>query len=118
MLAALVEQGNWDELQALLVGIVAMRQADPLLDALAERAHGEALAAAGDAAGARASLSRTLAALQRFPHVFEAARTQEALAAVSDEGATDALLREAIATYESLGAAPHVARAQRLLAPR
>ena len=116
MLAALVEQGNWDELQALLVGIVAMRQADPLLDALAERAHGEALAAAGDETGARASLSGALAAFQRFPHVFEAARTQEALALVSDEGARDALLRGAMATYESLGASPHVARAGRLLA--
>jgi hypothetical protein len=117
MLAAVAEQGAWAQLPALLEGMVAMREADPLLDALAERAQGQAAAAVGDAAPARASLSHALAAFQRFPHVFESARTQEALALVSDEGARDALLREAIATYESLGASPHVARAQALLAP-
>jgi hypothetical protein len=94
-----------------------MRKADPLLDALAERAHGQAIAAAGDESGARASLFHALAAFQRFPHVFEAARTQVALALVSEEPARASLLRDAIAAYESLGAAPHMTMAQELLGP-
>jgi tetratricopeptide (TPR) repeat protein len=117
MIAALVQEGAWEQLGSLLGGIAAMREADPLLDALAERAHGQALAAAGDESGARASLSHALAAFQRFPHVFEAARAQEALALTSDHVPRAGLLREAISMYESLGATPHAARAQELLGP-
>jgi hypothetical protein len=115
MIAALVQQQDWEQLDSLLGGIAAMREADPLLDALAERAHGQVLAAAGDESGARASLSSALAAFQRFPHVFELARTREAQALMSDEAARASLLREAIASYQTLGAAPHLARAQELL---
>jgi class 3 adenylate cyclase len=115
MIAALVEQGAWDELRMLLARIAAIREADPLLDAMAERAEGQALASTGDRPGARASLSRALAAFQRFPMVFEAARTQEALALVSDAAARESLLGEAIAVYRSLGASPHLARAEGLL---
>ena len=115
MIAAHVQQQEWEQLDSLLGQIAAMREADPLLDALAERAHGQAQAAAGDEPGARASLSSAVAAFQRFPNVFELARAQEALALVSDEAARESLLREAIATYRILGAAPHLARAQELL---
>ena len=115
LIAALVGRGAWDELAALIDRIAPIRQADPLLDALAERAAGQALAAAGDMPGARESLSRALAAFQGFPHVFEAARTQEALALVSDEPERERLLQEAIATYRSLGASPHLERAEALL---
>ncbi|MEX0626385.1 MAG: hypothetical protein WD402_07565, partial [Chloroflexota bacterium] len=111
MIAALVERGAWNELPALMDRIAPIRHADPLLNAVAERAMGQALAAGGDTAGAHASLSRALAAFQGFPHVFEAARTQEALALVSDEADRKRLLQEAIATYRSLGASPHLERA-------
>ena len=115
LITALVERGAWDELPALMDRIAPIRQADPLLNALAERAAGQALAASGDMPGARESLSGALAAFQGFPHVFEAARTQEALALVSDEPERERLLQEAIATYRSLGATPHMERAEALL---
>ncbi|MEX0710682.1 MAG: AAA family ATPase, partial [Chloroflexota bacterium] len=115
LIAALTERAAWDELPALVDRIAPIRHADPLLNALAERATGQALAAGGDIPGARESLSRALAAFQGFPHVFEAARTQEALALVSDGPDRKRLLQEAIATYRSLGAAPHLARSEGLL---
>ncbi len=114
MIAAFVQRGAWDELPALMEKVRPIRHADPLLNALAERASGQALAARGDMPGAHASLSRALAAFQGFPHVFEAARTQEALALVSDEAGRKRLLQEAIATYRSLGASPHLRRAEAL----
>jgi tetratricopeptide (TPR) repeat protein len=115
MITALAERGAWDELQAVIGRIGPLRQADPLLDAIAERASGQALAASGDRPGGRESLSRALASFQRFPHVFEAARTQEALALVSEESEREWLLGEALVTYRALGAAPHVERAERLI---
>jgi tetratricopeptide (TPR) repeat protein len=115
MIAALAERGAWEELQALIGRIGPLRQADPLLNAIAERALGQALAASGDVPGGRDSLSRALASFQRFPHVFEAARTQEALALVSEGSERERLLGEALVTYRALGAAPHVERAERLI---
>jgi tetratricopeptide (TPR) repeat protein len=115
MITALAERGAWDELQAVIGRIGPLRQADPLLDAIAERASGQALAASGDRPGGRESLSRALASFQRFPHVFEAARTQEALALVSEGSERERLLGEALATYRALGAVPHVERAERLI---
>ncbi|MBA3688834.1 MAG: AAA family ATPase [Chloroflexi bacterium] len=115
LIAALVEREAWDEVPALMDRIAPIRGADPLLNALAERAEGQALAAGRDRSGAKDSLSRALASFQGFPHVFEAARTQEALALVSDEPERNRLLENAIATYRLLGAAPHVARAEALL---
>ena len=98
--------------------IAPIRHAGPLLNALADRTSGQALAAAGDVPAAREALSRALAAFQGFPHVFEAARTQEALALVSDEPERERLLQEAIATYRTLGATPHRERAEGLRAHR
>jgi class 3 adenylate cyclase/tetratricopeptide (TPR) repeat protein len=115
LIAALVERGAWDELPALLDRIAPNRAQDPLLNAVAERAQGQALAASGDTSGARESLSRALDAFAGFPHVFEAARTKEALALVSDEQERERLLEEAIATYRSLAAKPHLERAEGLL---
>jgi predicted ATPase/class 3 adenylate cyclase len=112
MIAALVQRGAWDEIPAFMGTIAAIRHADPLLNALAERATGQALAARGDRSGARESLALALADFLRFPHVFEAARTQEALAGVSSGAERAALLEAAVATYRSLGAAPHLARAE------
>jgi class 3 adenylate cyclase len=115
MITALVARGAWDELRALLARIAPIQGPDPMLNAYAERAEGEALAASGDTSGARASMQRALAAFASFPHVFEAARTQEALAVVSDEPERNRLLEAAIATYRSLRASPHLARAEALL---
>jgi hypothetical protein len=115
MIAALVQRAAWDDLPTFMDRIAGIRAADPLLDALAERAVGQALAAGGDRSGAHEVLSRALAAFQRFPHRFEAARTQEALAVVSQGSERERLLGEAIATYRALGAVPHVERAERLI---
>jgi class 3 adenylate cyclase len=118
MISALVDRGDWEQLEALMRKVALLRHADPQLNALADRASGQALAAAGDMPGARESLSRALAAFQSFPHVFEVARTQEALALVSDEADRERLLQEAIATYRTLGATPHRERAEGLRAHR
>jgi hypothetical protein len=115
LIAALVERGAWDELPTLKDRLAPILDADPFLAALADRAQGQALAASGDLSGAREVLSRALSAFQGFPHVFEAARTQEALAMVSDGPDRNRLLEEAIETYRSLGAAPHLERAEKLL---
>jgi hypothetical protein len=115
MITALVERGAWDELQALMARIAPIRGPDPMLNAYGERAEGQALAASGDTPGARESLSRALDAFASFPHVFEAARTKEALALVNDGAERNRLLEEAIATYRSLGAKPHLERAEKLL---
>lgn len=115
MIVSLAERGAWEELQALIGKIGPLRHADPLLNAIAERASGQALAASGDRAGGGELLSRALASFQRFPHVFEAARTQEALALVSEGSERERLLGEALATYRALGAVPHVERAEHLI---
>jgi tetratricopeptide (TPR) repeat protein len=114
LVAAVVQERAWDELPALLSRVASVREADQLLDAMAVRAEGLAFAAAGDTARARDSLSRALALFQGFPMVFEAARTQEALASVSDQPERMRLLGEVISTYRALGAAPHLARAEAL----
>ena len=118
MITALVERSAWDELQSLLATIEPIRGPDPMLSAYAERAEGQALAASGDTSGARQPLMRALDAFAEFPHVFEAARTKEALALVSDEPERLRLLGEAIAAYRSLGATPHLERAEGLLTHR
>jgi tetratricopeptide (TPR) repeat protein len=115
MIEALVAREDWGGVRAFVGTIAGPRRVDPLLDALADRAVGQALAAGGDRSGAREALVRALAAFQRFPHRFEAARTQEALALVSQGSEREGLLGEALATYRALGAVPHVERAERLL---
>jgi tetratricopeptide (TPR) repeat protein len=114
LIAALVERRAWDELPALVDRIAPILDADPFLTAIVNRARGQALAASGDSPGAREALSRAISAFQGFPHVFEAARTQEALAPVSEGPERNRLLEEAIETYRSLGATPHLERAERL----
>lgn len=86
-----------------------------MLEALGLRAEGRSLVAAGDRGGGVAALRAALAAFERLPDVFEAARTRESLAEVVDaEG--PALLHAALSRYEQLGAAPHAARVTERLA--
>lgn len=115
LIAAIVKEGTWDELPALLARIAPVREADHMVDALAERAEGMAFAARGEADRARESLSHTLSAFDGFEMVFEVALTKEALASVSSGPERGRLLGEAIATYRSLRAAPHLARAEGLI---
>ncbi|MEP6807840.1 MAG: adenylate/guanylate cyclase domain-containing protein, partial [Chloroflexota bacterium] len=118
LIAAIVREGAWDQLPALLARISTVRESDRMVDALAERAEGMAFAAADEADRARESLFRALSALEGFEMVFEVALTKEALASVSHSPERERLLGEAIATYQSLQAAPHLARAEGLLHAR
>jgi class 3 adenylate cyclase/tetratricopeptide (TPR) repeat protein len=104
----------WDKLRDLIPRLAELRRGYPLLDALAERAHGSALLAAGAEPEGIAALRRAISAFDRLPVPFEGARTREALAeAVPDEAR--ALLEEAVGAYRKLGAVPHLERAQHRL---
>jgi class 3 adenylate cyclase/tetratricopeptide (TPR) repeat protein len=114
-ISALVARQAWDEAQRFVSDIADLRGGYPLLNALAERASGLASAADGSVDQARESLARSLADLDRFPMRFEAARTREALAGISQPSEQRSLLEAAAATYRDLAAAPHLARVEGLL---
>ncbi|MEP6468933.1 MAG: adenylate/guanylate cyclase domain-containing protein [Chloroflexota bacterium] len=104
----------WDELRDLIPRLAELRRGYPLLDALAERAHGRTLLAVGETSEGIGALRRAIGAFDRLPVSFEAARTREALAeAIPDEARS--LLEEAVGVYGKLRAAPHLERAQRRL---
>ena len=67
-------------------------------------------AAAGDPAAAEERLTHALERFEQLGAVFEAALTKERLAAVAPNGRASRLGREALATYDRLGAAPHAER--------
>ncbi|HEY8177562.1 MAG TPA: adenylate/guanylate cyclase domain-containing protein [Candidatus Limnocylindria bacterium] len=108
---------DWPALGELADGLGDLRSASPYLDAHADRALGRSLVAAGRVGDGVEALRRSIETFDRVPVVFEAARTREALAdAVPEE--RDQLLTDALATYERLGAAPHVERVRRKLGDR
>jgi len=113
-LLALETLGEWDELGRLAGSLTDLRAGYPELSALATRAEGLSRIAAGEGSGGVEALRSSLAAFERLPGVFEAARTREALADAVP-GEREALLRAALAAYEGLGAAPHAARVRQLL---
>jgi len=101
----------WDELRDVIPRLQELRRGYPLLDALADRAHGRVLLAAGHVEEGIAALRRAIAAFDRLPVPFEAARTREALAeAVPAEA--KGLVEEAIEVYRKLRATPHFERAE------
>jgi class 3 adenylate cyclase len=105
---------SWDELRDLLPSIAELREGFPFLDALAQRAHGRVLLAAGDVQAGSATLRAALDRYERLRFPFEAARTREALAqAVPAE--TSRLLDEAIDAYRLLRATPYLERAEQRL---
>ena len=116
MIASLVERKAWDPARLFVGEIADLRRGYPLLDGLAERAAGQASAAHDEADSARESMARAMASFDRLPMPFEAARTREALAGISSGAERVVLLEAAVASYRSLGAAPHLARAEALLA--
>jgi class 3 adenylate cyclase/tetratricopeptide (TPR) repeat protein len=105
----------WAELRDLVPTLEEMRRGYPLLDALAERAHGRALLAAGDNEAGIAALRRSIAGFDRLPMPFEAARSREALAEAIPADARS-LLDEAASRYRQLRATPHIDRVERQLA--
>jgi tetratricopeptide (TPR) repeat protein len=104
----------WGELRDLIPRLVDLRNGYPLLDALAERAHGRTLLAAGETPEGIAALRRVISSFDQLPVPFEAARTRETLAeAVPAEARS--LLEAAVAVYGTLRAVPHLERAQHRL---
>jgi hypothetical protein len=114
-LLALEALEDWEELGRLAATLGDLRAGYPHLDAVARRAEGRSQFAAGDRAGGVAALRSALEAFERLPDVFEAARTQEALADVV-EAERPALLAAALSAYEHLHAMPHAARVRERLA--
>jgi class 3 adenylate cyclase/tetratricopeptide (TPR) repeat protein len=114
-LLALEALEEWEELGALATTLADLRAGYPHLDALATRAEGRSRIAAGDREGGAAALRSALAAFERLPDVFEAARTRERLADTV-EAERPALLAAALSAYEQLGAEPYAARVRERLA--
>jgi DNA-binding CsgD family transcriptional regulator len=90
----------------------------PILEAVAERADGAVLLAAGDAAAALGPLRQSLAAWKALDAPFEAARTRVLIAqACRDLGDDDTAALEvdhACRVFRDLGARPDLARAKAL----
>ena len=113
---SLVALEDWEGLAAFLPELRARQWLVALGPATADRAEGLVAAASGKLGPAVELLERAVAGFDALA-VFEAARTREQLAAIVPEPATRAeLLAAALATYEALGAAPHVTRLRALLA--
>jgi DNA-binding CsgD family transcriptional regulator len=100
-----------------LAGIAAEFGA-PLLDALAEHAHGAALLAEGDAAAALEPLRRACTRLQELDAPYDVARVRVhiglAYRALGDFDTAEMELDAARAVFERLGAAPDLARVDEL----
>jgi len=106
---------DWEALSRLAGDLDDLRSMSPYLDAHVDRARGRSLVAAGRMDEGVAVLRRSIGTFDGIPVVFEAARTREVLAdALPSERAE--LLAAALATYERLGAAPHIERVRGRLA--
>ena len=112
MLEALVALEDWDALTGYLPRARGFSDAFALAEPATDRAAGIASAAAGDPATAEECLTRALKRFEELGVVFDAALTKERLAAVLPNGQATRLLREALATYKQLDAAPHAERLQ------
>jgi DNA-binding SARP family transcriptional activator len=110
MLDALAALEQWDALVAFLPFAREASRGLALAGPASDRAEGLARAAAGDRPAAEALLRRALDAFGRMGAVFETALTGERLAAVASDADAARLRAAALATYERLGAAPHVQR--------
>jgi tetratricopeptide (TPR) repeat protein len=112
----LVALGRWDEMRRFMDRVRPLRDATPLLVASIDRAEARALAAAGDHAAAIELFESAIGGYAALTCPFEAARTSELLADVPGSPERRGLLDDALATYDSLGAAPHAARVRAKLA--
>ena len=107
-LDALIALGDWDALRTFLPEAKARSSELALAGPAIDRAEGLAAASAGDMVRAREMLGRAIEGFDRLSP-FEAARTREALAA-NDPALRKELMAAALATYERLGAKPHIDR--------
>jgi hypothetical protein len=109
---ALAAAGRWDDLEAEIPRARELATRFRLLEPAADRAEARLLQAQGRRTEAAGLARRALAELERLGLPFEVARTRELLADLTDDGDRGDLLAKAIATYEALGARPHVERVQ------
>lgn len=115
-IAALAAAGRWDDLEAELPRARELATRFWLLGPAADRAEARLLLALDRRADAAGLARRALAELERIGLPFEIARTRELLAELTDDGDRDELLAQALATYEGLGARPHLERVRGVLA--
>jgi hypothetical protein len=110
MLEALVALEDWDGLAGFVRQARAFADALALVEPAVARAEALALAAGGDTAEAEELLRSAASEFERMGVVFEAALTNERLAAVTSRDDASRLRAEALAVYEQLGAGPHADR--------
>ncbi len=104
-----------EALVRVVKGLADVRAVGPHMAAIFDRADGRARALRRDPEGQE--LLRSV--VERFDEqgaVFDAARTRELLAEVVSPDEARTLLGAALAVYQRLGAAPHVARVEERLA--
>jgi class 3 adenylate cyclase len=107
---ALVALEDWDGVRASLPELRARQGLVAAARATVDRAEASARAAAGDRASAIGLLEAAVRDFDRLDP-YEAARTRERLATLTDRAAErDELLAAALATYQRLGALPDMRR--------
>jgi hypothetical protein len=110
LLETLTVLERYDDLATMIPMARAFRGADVTLVPFTDRAEAELALHEGRRDDARRLLDTALAEYERLEMPFEAARTRELLAEVSDDSERVALLGDAWAAYERLGATPSVER--------
>jgi tetratricopeptide (TPR) repeat protein len=106
LMEALVALEDWTSLEEVLAVVRPRAAGSVRFGPAADQAEGLRKLAAGDRLEAERLLRQALEAYERIGMPFEAARTRENLAGVSDGAERATLLRAALETYERLDAAP------------
>jgi tetratricopeptide (TPR) repeat protein len=109
---ALIALKDWRRLDSFLTKARPFGAGSAPVGPTIDRAKGLMNGAAGQVEAAAALLRQALSGFERLGITFEIARTKEALADVSSPREAEALLTDALDTYESLGARPHADRAR------
>ena len=115
LLEALPALGDWPALDEALPRARGFAGNDALITPFSDRAEGRRRLAAGDQDEGERLLRSALEAFERLGIPFEAARTREVLAGLTDAPEREELLRSALETYDSLGATPHAERVRAAL---
>jgi hypothetical protein len=106
IIEALIALDDRDALTEFLPTARDLREGLAILPPTCDRAEGHLAVADGDIPKAVRLLGLALEGFERLGVPFEAARTREALAAVSSPDDAAMLLRRSLDTYERLGAGP------------
>ena len=115
VLEALSALDDPDELAAFLPDARQDQDGFAMLPPACDRAEGDIAAVRGDPESAGKLWQRSLEAFEALGVPYEAAGTKERLATVSPPDEARTLLRDALGTYEMLGARPAAERVQQAL---